>query len=244
MDMQTNTFPIMRLSGISKSYTQEQMPVAVLRDISFDLLPGEFVIISGASGAGKTTLMKILGGLENPSAGSFLVEGDEYAGASVRKRAQYRRDKVGFVFQGYNLIANLTAYENIRIALEIARLPIGAAIEDALRWVGLCEKRNSFPSQLSGGEQQRVAIARALAKSPEIILADEPTGALDEKTGIEIIGLLEKAVREQRRTVVMITHNPSFLPVADRIIELSSGHIKGIRTQHPRSIAFAESKNV
>lgn len=230
--------PILEMTKIKKTYagirsspydkeSNRYERAVILKDISMTLYEHEFLLILGTSGAGKSTLLKILGGMENASDGSFTVDGCEFAKASPRARAAYRRDRIGFIFQSYNLMSNLTAYENIRLALEIAGKPV-SRIDEYLDWVGLREKRNHFPQQMSGGEQQRVAIARALVKEPEIILADEPTGALDEKTGTDIMVLLERIAREKLGTVVMISHNPSFIPVADRVIRINSGSITQI----------------
>ncbi len=218
---------LMVLENITKCYPQGKKEIQVLQSTNLTVYQHEFLIILGMSGAGKSTLLKILGGMEAPSTGRLSVDGKEYANASPHARAAYRREKIGFIFQSYNLMSNLTAYENIRLALEVSKKPLDA-IDEVLGWVGLSDKRNSFPGQMSGGEQQRLAIARALAKKPDIILADEPTGALDEKTGKDVLLLLDRIAREKLGTVVMITHNASFAPIADRVIRMRSGRIDDV----------------
>ena len=195
--------------------------------ISLSIEKGEFVIIVGPSGAGKTTVLNMLGGMDTCSGGSIELDGALISGYNSRQLTAYRRYDVGFVFQFYNLVQNLTALENVELASEICREPLPA--EEVLREVGLTERMNNFPAQLSGGEQQRVAIARALAKNPKLLLCDEPTGALDYKTGKNILQLLQDTCRNTGRTVVVITHNQAFSAIADRVIRINSGKVVDMR---------------
>jgi putative ABC transport system ATP-binding protein len=214
---------LMKVEGISKDYRMGEVTVNALEDASFNLYEGEFVVILGPSGSGKSTLLNILGGMDLPSKGSVLIKGEDITKYNDRRLTAYRRDKVGFVFQFYNLMANLTARENVELATEICKDALN--IDDILKEVGLAERKDHFPSQMSGGEQQRVAIARAVAKNPLVLLCDEPTGALDFKTGIMILSLLHKINRTFRKTVVIITHNVSIGAIADRVIKMRSGRI-------------------
>ena len=195
--------------------------------VTVSIEKGEFVIIVGPSGAGKTTVLNMLGGMDTCSGGSIELDGALISGYNSRQLTAYRRYDVGFVFQFYNLVQNLTALENVELASEICREPLPA--EEVLREVGLTERMNNFPAQLSGGEQQRVAIARALAKNPKLLLCDEPTGALDYKTGKNILQLLQDTCRNTGRTVVVITHNQAFSAIADRVIRINSGKVVDMR---------------
>ena len=197
--------------------------VDVLRDVNLEVSWGEFVVILGVSGSGKTTLLNLMGALDTPSSGRILVDGVEVSAAAERSRTEFRRRKVGFIFQFYNLLPTLSARENVEAALEIlplTRAEIADRSRQYLEGVGLEGKLDKFPSQLSGGEQQRVGIARALAKEPALVLADEPTGNLDEDTGLRIVDLIRKLQRERQTTVVMVTHNPRFTHFADRIVRI------------------------
>lgn len=218
---------LMRIEGVSKEYKMGEVIVNALRDVSFDLYEGEFVVILGPSGSGKSTLLNIIGGMDLPTRGRVFVKDEEITGYNDRQLTVYRRDKVGFVFQFYNLIANLTAKENVELATEICRNPFN--IDHVLDAVGLGDKKDYFPSQMSGGEQQRVAIARAVAKNPLMLLCDEPTGALDYKTGIMILSLLNKVNIEFEKTVVVITHNMAIGDMANRVIRMRSGRIVEIK---------------
>ena len=208
-------------SDVSKIYKMGEHEIHALDRISFTVEKGELCVIVGPSGAGKTTLLNILGGMDTATSGSIRLDGREISRLSSRQLTEYRRADVGFVFQFYNLVQNLTARENVELASEICREPLDP--EEVLAAVGLRKRMNNFPSQLSGGEQQRVAIARALAKNPKLLLCDEPTGALDYKTGKVILRILQNTCRETGRTVVVITHNKAFTRMADRVIEINSG---------------------
>jgi putative ABC transport system ATP-binding protein len=218
---------LMRIEGVSKEYKMGEVTVNALRDVSFDLYEGEFVVILGPSGSGKSTLLNIIGGMDLPTRGRVFVKDEEITRYNDRQLTVYRRDKVGFVFQFYNLIANLTAKENVELATEICGNPFN--IDQVLDAVGLGDKKDYFPSQMSGGEQQRVAIARAVAKNPLMLLCDEPTGALDYKTGIMILSLLNKVNTEFKKTVVVITHNMAIGSMAHRVIRMRSGRIVEIK---------------
>ncbi|MCL1808564.1 MAG: ABC transporter ATP-binding protein [Clostridiales bacterium] len=214
---------IMRAEGLTKTYLMGEVEVNALRGASFSIEEGEFAVILGPSGSGKSTLLNIMGGMDTPTSGRVITEGEDITGFSEKKLTGYRRSKVGFVFQFYNLMANLTAEENVELATEISKDPM--EIAEILKAVGLYERRGHFPSQLSGGEQQRVSIARAIAKNPKVLLCDEPTGALDFSTGISILELLRKVNREMGKTVVVITHNADIALMADRVIRMKSGQI-------------------
>ena len=210
------------LKDVRKSYHMGEITIHAVDGISFTIEKGEFVVIVGPSGAGKTTVLNILGGMDTATSGEIRVDGVNIASYSEKKLTGYRRNDIGFVFQFYNLLQNLTALENVELALQICKNPLDA--ERVLIDVGLGERLNNFPAQLSGGEQQRVSIARALAGSPSVILADEPTGALDSRTGREVLGFLKKLNREGD-TVVLITHDNSIAVKADRIIRIQDGRI-------------------
>ena len=212
---------------VTKYYQMGEVRIAAADGVTFSIEKGEFVIIVGPSGAGKTTVLNMLGGMDTCSGGSIELDGALISGYNSRQLTAYRRYDVGFVFQFYNLVQNLTALENVELASEICREPLPA--EEVLREVGLTERMNNFPAQLSGGEQQRVAIARALAKNPKLLLCDEPTGALDYKTGKNILQLLQDPCRNTGRTVVVITHNQAFSAIADRVIRINSGKVVDMR---------------
>ncbi len=207
--------------GVCKFYKMGQQTIAAADHISFYAEQGEFVIIVGPSGAGKTTVLNMIGGMDTCDEGKIFLDGREISALRGRKLTEYRRHDVGFVFQFYNLVQNLTALENVELASEICREPLDAA--ETLRQVGLAERMQNFPAQLSGGEQQRVAIARALAKNPKILLCDEPTGALDYNTGKAVLQLLQDTCRNTGRTVLVITHNQALAGMADRIIKIKNG---------------------
>jgi putative ABC transport system ATP-binding protein len=213
-----------QIEHLSKVYNQGlENEVKALDDVSFSLTEGQFVIILGASGAGKSTLLNILGGMDNATSGSYLVDGDDVAKYGQKQLGLFRRNDVGFVFQFYNLMPNLTALENVELAASVVPDPLNS--KDTLNNVGLGERLENFPSQLSGGEQQRVAIARAIVKNPKLLLCDEPTGALDSKTGSSIIKLLYEVATTYKKTVIIVTHNSKIAQCAERVIRISDGKI-------------------
>ena len=213
--------------NVTKCYGSGSAQVNALSGVTFSIDQGEFCILLGSSGAGKTTLLNLLGGMDTVTSGRIDFDGKEISSLGKRELISYRRHDVGFVFQFYNLIPNLTALENVEIAAQLCREPIPAA--EAIDMVGLTPRKNNFPAQLSGGEQQRVAIARALAKNPKLLLCDEPTGALDYATGKEVLKLLQDQSREQGMTVVIITHNSALTAMADRVIKVRSGTIQSVK---------------
>ena len=213
---------------VSKIYHTGAVEIPALRDATFQVEKGEICVIVGASGAGKTTLLNILGGMDTLTGGTVKLDGRDISRYDRRQLTEYRRRDVGFVFQFYNLIQNLTALENVEIAAQLCPHPLDAA--EVLREVGLGERMKNFPAQLSGGEQQRVAIARALAKNPKLLLCDEPTGALDYVTGKNILKLLQDTCREKGMTVIVITHNSALTPMADRVIKIRNGKVAGMKT--------------
>ena len=215
-----------QLEDVRKIYKMGEIEIAAVDGMSFSVNKGEFVVVVGASGAGKTTVLNILGAMDTATSGKVLVDGENIAKYSPKQLTLYRRDDVGFVFQFYNLIPNLTALENVELALQICKEPLDA--NEVLDLVGLQDRKNNFPAQLSGGEQQRVSIARALAKNPKLLLCDEPTGALDYNTGKAILKLLQDTCRKQKMTVILITHNSAIAPMADRIIHIKSGKVSEI----------------
>lgn len=224
-----------RLQNVTKVYRMGEMSIRACDGIDFEIEKGEFAIIVGPSGAGKTTVLNILGGMDTATSGSIRVDGEEVASYSKRQLVEYRREDVGFVFQFYNLMQNLTALENVELALQICKKPLDAA--EVLKEVGLADRMDNFPAQLSGGEQQRVAIARALAKDPKLLLCDEPTGALDYVTGKSILKLLQDTCREKGMTVIVITHNTALVPMADRVIRIRNGRVSSTELNpNPESI--------
>lgn len=218
---------LMKVEKLSKNYQMGDVTVNAIENVDFELYDGEFVVILGPSGSGKSTLLNIMGGMDLPSAGRVVIGGEEITQYNDKKLTKFRRDQVGFVFQFYNLMANLTAKENVELATEMCKNAM--SIDEVLTAVGLADRSTHFPSQMSGGEQQRVAIARAVAKNPLLLLCDEPTGALDYKTGLLILELLYKINREFQKTVVVITHNAAIGEMADRVIRMSSGSIAEIK---------------
>lgn len=212
---------------VSKCYRTGEVEIQALRDVNFQIGQGEFCIIVGASGAGKTTILNILGGMDTLSEGEVLLDGKKISALNKKELTTYRRYDVGFVFQFYNLVGNLTALENVELASQICKEPLDA--RTVLEQVGLKERMHNFPAQLSGGEQQRVAIARALAKNPKLLLCDEPTGALDYQTGKSVLKLLQDTCKNTGTTVVVITHNQALTAMADRVITVKSGKIASMR---------------
>jgi len=225
--------------NVDKLYQMGEVRIEALRDVSFSIEKGEICVIVGASGAGKTTLLNILGGMDSLTAGSVTLDGEDVSSYGARRLTEYRRCDVGFVFQFYNLIPNMTALENVEIAARLGLDPLDSA--QVLSDVGLADRAQNFPAQLSGGEQQRVAIARALAKNPKLLLCDEPTGALDYVTGKQVLQLLQDTARKTGMTVVIITHNSALTDMADRVITLRSGRVADVRTNPaPRPVAEIE----
>lgn len=224
-----------KMQDITKVYRMGEVEIRAADGINFSIDKGEFVVIVGPSGAGKTTVLNILGGMDTATSGTLLVDGEEITSYNSRKLTEYRREDIGFVFQFYNLVPNLTALENVELALQICRDPLDA--KEVLEDVGLGDRLNNFPAQLSGGEQQRVSIARAMAKNPKLLLCDEPTGALDYNTGKSILKLLQNMCRERGMTVIVITHNQAIAPMADRLIHIKNGQVSGMElNDHPTSI--------
>ncbi len=231
--------PYVSLRDVRKVYRMGEVEICAVDGMDFDINKGEFTVIVGPSGAGKTTVLNILGGMDTCTSGQVLVDGRDISTYKEKQLTAYRRDDIGFVFQFYNLIQNLTALENVELALQICKDPLDA--EQVMAEVGLKERMDNFPAQLSGGEQQRVAIARALAKNPKLLLCDEPTGALDYQTGKAILKLLQDTCREKGMTVIVITHNQAITPMADRIIRIKNGRAYGIEVnEHPQPVEKIE----
>ena len=212
------------VSGLTKIFKTGDIEVQAVNDMTFSIKRGEIVVIVVASGAGKTTLLNILGGMDSPTYGKVVIDGQDIANYKEKQLTEYRRNDIGFVFQFYNLVQNINAIENVELATQICKNPLNP--EMVLNQVGLGNRMKNFPSQLSGGEQQRVAIARAIAKNPKLLLCDEPTGALDYKTGKEVLKLLQDTARKNDMTVIIITHNQAITPMADRIIQVKNGMIE------------------
>lgn len=227
------------LKDVRKIYKMGEVEIRAVDGIDFEIEKGEFAVIVGPSGAGKTTVLNILGGMDTATSGLVQIDGTDITRFKARQLTSYRRDDIGFVFQFYNLIQNLTALENVELALQICKNPLDA--ERVLIDVGLGERLNNFPAQLSGGEQQRVSIARALAKNPKLLLCDEPTGALDYQTGKAILKLLQDTCREKKMTVIVITHNSALAPMADRVIQIKNGKTGSIvLNERPLSVEKIE----
>ena len=226
---------LIEVEDLSKDYGSGGTLVHALKNVSFKIEKGEIVIILGASGAGKTTLLNILGGMDTCTSGTFTVDGKRIDQAREKQLEDYRRNDIGFVFQFYNLLSNLTAYENVDLAASIVKDPLDS--HEVLKEVGLSEREHNFPSQLSGGEQQRVSIARAIVKNPKLLLCDEPTGALDSKTGVEIIKLLYNISNKLGTTVIIVTHNSSLTRIGDRLIRIADGEIvENSKLERPASL--------
>lgn len=226
---------LIRLENVKKIYKTGEVITKAVDGIDFTVNKGEFALIIGASGAGKTTVLNILGGMDTATSGAVFVDGKDISKWNKKQLTGYRRDDIGFVFQFYNLVPNLTALENVELALQISKDPLDA--QAVLEEVGLGERKNNFPAQLSGGEQQRVSIARALAKNPKLLLCDEPTGALDYNTGKSILKLLQNMCREKGMTVIIITHNQALAPMADRLIHIKNGQVARMESnENPTSI--------
>ncbi len=224
-----------KLENITKVYKMGEVEIRAADNINFSIKKGEFVVIVGPSGAGKTTVLNILGGMDTATSGKLIVDGEDITAYNAKKLTGYRREDIGFVFQVYNLVPNLTALENVELALQICKEPLDA--KEVLEEVGLGDRLDNFPAQLSGGEQQRVSIARALAKNPKLLLCDEPTGALDYNTGKAILKLLQNMCRERGMTVIVITHNQALAPMADRLIHIKNGQVSKMElNENPMSI--------
>lgn len=231
--------PYIEFRNVNKDYRMGEVTIHALQNASFSIEKGEFAVILGSSGAGKTTALNILGGMDSASSGSVIVDDKNLSELNDKQLVSYRRNDVGFVFQFYNLIPNLTAIENIELASQICKDALDS--HKVLEMVGLTERADNFPSQLSGGEQQRVTIARALAKNPKLLLCDEPTGALDSVTGKQILQLLVSTCLEHKVTVVLITHNTAIAPVANRIIRFRSGTVRSIEVnENPIPVSEVE----
>jgi len=226
-----------KLDDVKKIYRMGEVEIAAANGISFDIAKGEFAVVVGPSGAGKTTVLNILGGMDSATSGQITVDDQDITNYNARQLTSYRRDDIGFVFQFYNLVPNLTALENVELALQICKNPLDA--KTVLEEVGLGDRLDNFPAQLSGGEQQRVAIARALAKNPKLLLCDEPTGALDYNTGKAILKLLQDTCRHRGMTVVLITHNSAIAPMADKVVKIKNGIVSRI-TENEAPISVEE----
>ncbi|WP_325247327.1 ABC transporter ATP-binding protein [Dysosmobacter sp.] len=227
--------PFVVFDHVSKIYQTGEVAIKAADNVSFTVERGEFVVIVGPSGAGKTTVLNMLGGMDGCTSGTITVDGAVISGYNAKQLTGYRRHDIGFVFQFYNLVQNLTALENVELAAQICKDPLDAAT--VLDEVGLTDRKDNFPAQLSGGEQQRVAIARALAKNPKLLLCDEPTGALDDQTGRAILKLLQDTCREKGVTVIVITHNSALTPMADRVIRIRNGTVSDeTRNDHPTPV--------
>lgn len=225
--------------NVKKIYKVGDVEINASNGVDFKIEKGEFVVIVGPSGAGKTTILNLLGGMDKATSGKIIVDGKDVAAYDEKQLTQYRRDDIGFVFQFYNLVQNLTALENVELATQISKNPLD--VKMVLKRVGLEDRTNDFPAQLSGGEQQRVAIARAIAKNPKLLLCDEPTGALDYQTGKAILGLLREMCDKYTMTVIVITHNSALAPMADRIIHLKNGQVASMSlNENPKPIAEIE----
>lgn len=230
---------LIQFKNVIKSYVMGDVTINASDGVDFEVNKGEFVVIVGASGAGKTTILNLLGGMDSPTSGSILVDEENIAMFDEKKLTEYRRNDIGFVFQFYNLVQNLTALENVELSTQISKNPLDP--QNVLERVGLDQRMMNFPAQMSGGEQQRVAIARAIAKNPKLLLCDEPTGALDYQTGKSILSLLREMCNTYDMTVIVITHNSALAPMADRIIHLRNGKVYGVElNEHPKPIEEIE----
>lgn len=227
------------MKDVMKVYKMGDVEIRAVDGMNFGIEEGEFAVIVGPSGAGKTTVLNILGGMDTATSGETIIDEVRINLLKGRKLTEYRREDIGFVFQFYNLVPNLTAKENVELAMQICRKPLDA--EEVLKEVGLGDRMDNFPAQLSGGEQQRVAIARALAKNPKLLLCDEPTGALDYATGKSVLGLLQNTCRKQKMTVILITHNQAITPMADRVIHIKNGKASQVTVnEHPTPVEEIE----
>ena len=231
--------PYIEFKNVTKTYKMGEVAIHALNGVNFSVNKGEFVVVAGASGAGKSTILNILGGMDEATSGKVIVDGNEISGYTEKELVTYRRYDIGFVFQFYNLVQNLTAIENVELATQISKAPLD--VNEILDAVGLEHRKANFPSQMSGGEQQRVAIARALAKNPKLLLCDEPTGALDYHTGKAILKLLQETGRNLGMTVIIITHNLSLTAMGDKVIHVKNGTISKMTTnENPLSVERIE----
>lgn len=231
--------PYIEFKNVCKQYKMGEVTINALENTNFEIEKGELVVIVGPSGAGKTTTLNILGGMDSATSGEVIVDGKEVTKLKNKELIKYRREDIGFVFQFYNLVQNLTTKENVELATQICKDSLNP--EEVLEKVGLKDRKNNFPSQLSGGEQQRVAIARAIAKNPKLLLCDEPTGALDYKTGKQILKLLQDTCRKENMTVLIITHNSAIAPMADKVIRLKNGTAESVEiNENPISVEEIE----
>ena len=231
--------PYIEFKNVCKQYKMGEVKIKALENTNFEIEKGELVVIVGPSGAGKTTTLNILGGMDSATSGEVIVDGKEVTKLKNKELIKYRREDIGFVFQFYNLVQNLTAKENVELATQICKDSLDPS--EVLEKVGLKERMNNFPSQLSGGEQQRVAIARAIAKNPKLLLCDEPTGALDYKTGKQILKLLQDTARKENMTVLIITHNSAIAPMADKVIRFKNGTTESVEiNDNPISVEQIE----
>lgn len=230
---------IVEFQDVVKTYGEGEALQYAVNHVSFSVEEGEFVVILGQSGAGKSTVLNMLGGMDQPTEGRVLIDGEEVSGMNDKQLSDFRARKIGFIFQFYNLIPSLTVYENVALTKSIVKEAADA--DEMLAAVGLSDHKNKFPSQLSGGEQQRVSIARALSKKPRIILGDEPTGALDSETGVIVLSLLQKQSRENHNTVILVTHNADIAKCADKVIRMKNGKIREVVTnEHPLAVEEVE----
>lgn len=230
---------VLSLKNVKKEYRVGEITIPAVEDVSFELNEGEFVVILGASGAGKTTLLNLLGGMDRATSGEIIIDGKNITKFNKRELTDYRRNDVGFVFQFYNLMPNLTALENVEIAVEICDNHLDP--KTILDEVGLADRLNNFPAELSGGEQQRVSIARAIAKNPKLILCDEPTGALDYVTGKKILQLLQDLSKKEKKLIIVVTHNAALKAMADKVIKIKSGSVESIEiNENPVSVEVIE----
>lgn len=224
--MKRDASPVLSARGLSKTYTMGEVKVHALNNVDFDIYDGEFIVVLGPSGSGKSTLLNLIGGMDSIDEGEFFFRGNPVHGLNKNGLAEYRRDVIGFVFQFYNLIPTLNAYENVSLAADIAKNPL--KIDDVLSQVGLADRSHHFPSQMSGGQQQRVAMARAIVKNPEVLLCDEPTGALDTTTGDQVMSLLKHLNKMYGKTVIVITHDTDIARLADRVFHIRDGRLESI----------------
>ena len=224
--MATNAEPIISLRDVKREFVSGDNVIQVLKGIDLDIYPSEFLVVLGESGCGKSTMMNIVGGMDTMTSGTMILNGEDFSNPSKKQLTDYRKNYIGFIFQSYNLMPNLSALENLQFIAEISEDPRDP--EEMLDLVGLTQRAGNFPSMMSGGQQQRVSIARALTKNPKLILADEPTAALDYETSIEVLSIVEKIVQEEHKTVVMITHNPEIAKMANRVVKVRGGKIDEI----------------
>ena len=230
---------IVEYQNVTRQYGEGESKQLANDNVSFEINEGEFTVILGQSGAGKSTVLNMLGGMDSPTSGKIIVDGQDISGYNDKQLSKYRADKVGFIFQFYNLIPSLTAYENVALVKSVVK--DAGDPDELLKAVGLEKQKNKFPSKMSGGEQQRVSIARALAKNPAIILGDEPTGALDSETGVTVLKLLQDLCREKKKTIILVTHNAEIAKIADRIIRMKNGKIKEVKiNENPLSVEEVE----